>query len=252
MRQASIARCALGVVLGCCSFAVSAAAQYTDDFPDDHCDFRAYGGNPYFSLRPGRQAYFSNQRCLARGDCDELEEVWITVTERTRPIELRDDGLTRTVVTRIVQEFETVDGELEEISYNFYATCLPDRDVYYFGERVDIYEDGRVVGHEGEWLAGREGAEPGIIMPDSAFLLGSRYLQEIAPGIAMDRAEHVALDLDVNVPAGAFEDCVRVRETTPLEPGSVSIKVYCPWVGLVRDGDLELIATYDGAVPPSP
>jgi len=89
-------------------------------------------------------------------------------------------------------------------------------------------------------------------MPGPAFLLGSRYMQELAPGVAMDRAEHVALDLDVYVPAGAFEDCVRVRETTPLEPGSASIKVYCPGVGLVRDGALELIAIHESATSPAP
>ena len=37
---------------------------------------------------------------------------------------------------------------------------------------------------------------------------GVAYMQEIAPGVAMDRAEHVAMDLDVNVPAGSFDDCV--------------------------------------------
>ena len=252
MWQAFIARCVISVTLCAASFAVAGADSYTADFPDERCDFRPYGGNSYFSLRPGRQAYFSNQRCLARGNCDELEEVWITVTDRTRRIELQDDGGTRNITTRVVQEFETADGELAEISYNFFATCLPDRDVYYFGERVNIYEDGQVVGHEGQWLAGRHGAEAGIIMPGPAFLLGSRYMQEIAPGVAMDRAEHVALDLDVYVPAGAFEDCVRVRETTPLEPGSASIKVYCPGVGLVRDGALELIAIHESATSPAP
>ncbi len=130
--------------------------------------------------------------------------------------------------------------------------CSPDRDVYYFGEEVDIYEDGRIVSHDGAWLAGRRGAEPGIIMPDRAFLLGSRYFQELAPGIAEDRAEHVGVDLDIDVPAGSFEECVRINETSPLEPGHVSKKAYCPGVGLVRDGDLELTAIYDNGVPPAP
>ena len=89
-------------------------------------------------------------------------------------------------------------------------------------------------------------------MPDRSFLLGSRYVQELAPGIAEDRAEHMAVDLEVDVPAGAFEDCVRVNETSPLEPGHVSRKVYCPRVGLVRDGELELVAVYENALPPSP
>jgi hypothetical protein len=231
---------------------VAEAGRFTEDFPVEECQFRTWGGNPFFILSPGRQAYFSNQRCVAAGDCDELEELWITVTLQTRTITLRDDGRTLNIPTRVVQEYETADGELVEISRNYFASCSPDRDVYYFGEEVDIYEDGRIVSHDGEWLAGRRGAEPGIIMPDRAFLLGSRYVQELAPGIAEDRAEHMAVDLEVNVPAGSYEDCVRVNETTPLEPGHVSKKVYCPGIGLVRDGDLELVTIYKNGVPLSP
>ena len=141
-------------------------------------------------------------------------------------------------------ENEKADGELKEISRNYFATCLPWRDVYYFGEDVDIYEDGEIVSHEGAWLAGRFGAQPGIIMPDSGFLLGQRYYQEIAPGVALDRAEHVDTDLEIDLQAGNFEDCIEVTETTPLEPGSESIKFYCPGVGLVIDGDLKAIAVY--------
>jgi len=29
--------------------------------------------------------------------------------------------------------------------------------VYYLGEEVDIYEGGKIVDHEGQWLAGRAG-----------------------------------------------------------------------------------------------
>jgi hypothetical protein len=48
-----------------------------------------------------------------------------------------------------------------------------------------------------------------------------------------------------------MEDCVQVRETTVLEPGSVSTKVYCPGKGLVRDDELELIAIFNNATPPA-
>jgi hypothetical protein len=112
--------------------------------------------------------------------------------------------------------------------------------VVYFGEDVDFYEDGEIVGHEGSWRAGVAGAAPGLIMPGT-FLLGSRYYQEVAPGVAEDRAEHVAMGLDVEVEAGDFTHCVEVLETTPLEPGAESEKTYCPGVGLVVDGDLELV-----------
>jgi hypothetical protein len=73
------------------------------------------------------------------------------------------------------------------------------------------------------------------------FLLGSRYAQEIAPGVAQDRAEHVAEGLEVETDAGTFRNCVEVTETTPLEPGAESTKVYCPRVGLVADNDLLLV-----------
>lgn len=38
-----------------------------------------------------------------------------------------------------------------------------------------------------------------------------------------------------------YTDCVQVIETTPLDPGSESEKVHCPEVGLVMDGEIELV-----------
>jgi len=80
-------------VAAAASMGASAAIPYTREFPIENCNFKASGSNPYFRLTPGRQAYFSNQRCVAAGDCDELEELWITVTDRTRQIELLDVGI---------------------------------------------------------------------------------------------------------------------------------------------------------------
>ena len=57
---------------------------------------------------------------------------------------------------------------------DYFANCWPSRDVYYFGEDVDNYEDGIVVNHEGGWLAGRRGARPGFLMPEDGFITGSR------------------------------------------------------------------------------
>ena len=86
--------------------------------------------------------------------------------------------------------------------------------------------------------------EPGLSgLEDAAFLLGQRYYQEVAPGFALDRAEHVDSQFEVSVPAGNFEDCVEIDESTPLSPGG-SHKVYCEEVGLVIDGDLEAAAVY--------
>jgi hypothetical protein len=216
--------------------------EFTDDFPVEECTFTPFGGNQFFSLMPGRRTYFDNSACVAEGECEEREDLVVTVTRELKKVWIEDDGERRPIWTRVIVEHEREDGQLKEISRNYFAMCVPSRDVYYFGEDVDIYAGGKVVSHEGAWLAGRHGAEPGIIMPDSAFILGQRYYQELAPGVALDRAEHVDADLEIDLQAGNFDDCVEVSETTPLEPGSDSTKVYCPGVGLVIDSDLEAIA----------
>ncbi|HSC05590.1 MAG TPA: hypothetical protein VLD59_02055 [Steroidobacteraceae bacterium] len=218
--------------------------EFTDEFPLEDCHFSTVGGNPYFILKPRRQLYFTNARCVDSGECEDLEELWITVKPTVRKVRLEIDGRLRNVWTRVVQERETENAELKEISRNFFADCAPLHDVYYFGEEVDIYEDGEIVSHEGAWLAGRNGARPGIIMPDSGFILGQRYFQELAPGVALDRAEHVETGVEITVPAGTFEDCIEVTETTPFNPNEESTKVYCRDVGLVIDGDLELTAIF--------
>ncbi len=216
--------------------------QFTDEFPIGECTFQTTGGNAYFILTPGRELHYSNQSCVDEGECSELEELVITVTGETRAITLPINGVPTTVTTRIVEERETADGDLVEISRNFFAECAGTGDVYYFGEEVDIYTDGKITSHEGAWLAGTNGALPGIIMPGGAFLLGSRYFQEVAPGVAQDRAEHVAMGLELSLPIGDLDRCVQVVETTPLEKKSVSEKFYCAGVGLVIDGDLELVS----------
>ena len=65
--------------------------------------------------------------------------------------------------------------------------------------------------------------------------------KEIAPGIAMDRAEIVGLNETVKTPAGEFKNVLKVLETTPLEPGVREFKYYASGVGLIQDGDVRLV-----------
>jgi len=111
--------------------------------------------------------------------------------------------------------------------------------VYYFGEDVDVYKDGAVVNHEGSWRSGVDGARFGLMMP-AVPLLGARFQQEVAPGIAMDRVEVVSLDDTLDTPAGRFTRVLRTEETTPLEPMAREYKFYASGVGLIRDADLRL------------
>ncbi len=219
---------------------------FTENFPVAECSFANTGGNAYFLLEPGRELYYTNQACLDEGECDELVELTITVTQDTQEVSFDIDGTEVNVVTRVVMEEELADGEPAETSWNYFAVCEGANDVYYFGEDVDIYVDGDIV-HDGAWLAGEGGALPGIVMPGGAFLLAARYYQEIAPGVALDRAEHVAMGIEIETPAGNFENCVEILEDTPLEKKSASTKFYCPGVGLVIDDELALEEVFSPA-----
>ncbi len=208
---------------------------FTADFRLEDCQFKTIGANPYFILEPGYRLTLESE------ENGETTRLVITVLNKTQKVILPGIG---EVNTRVVEERETVDGELVEVSKNFLAICEKTNNVVYFGEDVKIFNEDGSISHAGGWRAGRPDgnglAEPGVLMPGS-FLLGSRYFQEIADGIAMDRAENVEMGLVVTVPAGTFGQCVRVRETTPLEPGAESHKVYCPGVGLVMDDVLQLV-----------
>ena len=113
-------------------------------------------------------------------------------------------------------------------------------DTYYFGEDVDTYKNGRVVSHEGAWRHGSNNAHFGLMMP-GAPTVGMRFYQELAPRVAMDRAEIVGMNETLATPAGTFTKCLKTRESTPLEPGS-EYKIYAPGVGLVQDSTLKLVS----------
>jgi len=224
--------------------------KFTTDFRLQDCwSFQTVGINPYIKLIPGYRLVLEGEE-----EDDEGEKVDIraevTVLWDTEWIDLRDTEVGRWVKTRVVEEREFEDGELTEVSRNFFAICKKTNAVYYFGEDVDIYEDGQIVGSEGEWRAGEDGAMPGLIMPGT-FLLGSKYFQEIAPSDedpkegAVDRGENVAMGLTVKTPAGTFENCVKVVDTNPAEGickrKDGDVKKYCPGIGLVKDEDLKLV-----------
>jgi hypothetical protein len=206
----------------------SFARSFTDHFRLQDCSWRATGSNAYWKLITGYQIVLEGEE-----DGEEVRNE-ITVLPEFERLTILIDGVERSIRTRVIEERESADGDITEISRNFFARCNQTNDVFYFGEDVDIYEDGEVVSHDGAWRAGVDGAMPGIIMPGT-FLKGARYFQEVAPDLAMDRARNVEDGLELETPAGSFTDCVAVLETTPLEPGEESLKMYCPGVGLVVD-----------------
>jgi hypothetical protein len=195
---------------------------WQEKFDFSSCKWQTTGRNEYFVLEPGFQL-------LLEGGDTRLQ---ITVTNETKKV----DG----VVTRVVEEREWKNGELYEVARNYFAICEQTKDAIYFGEDVDFYENGKVVKHDGTWHAGVNGNKPGIIMP-GAPKLKKKYYQEIAPGVAMDRAEIVSLTDTCKTPAGTFKQCMKVKETTAMDPKVTEYKYHAPGIGLVRDQDVRLV-----------
>jgi len=197
--------------------------DFTESLMQDSCIFYTTGRNQYFILEPGFQQTLESK--------DGKGKLVITVLNETRKI--------GNVETRIVEENESENGQPVEISRNFFAFCKQTSSVYYFGEEVDIYKDGKIVKHEGEWKA--EGKnKAGVAMPGQ-IMLGARYYQEIAPGVAMDRAEILSMTETFETPAGKFTNVLKTEETTPVEPLDKEYKLYAPGIGLIKDENLVLV-----------
>lgn len=222
----------LSLVVAITALADDASFKQTFDLPKDR--FVSTGKNEYFNLEPGFQMVLEGKE-----DGEDAKLV-ISVLNETKTV----DG----VETRIIEERESQGGELIEVSRNYFAIDKATNDVYYFGESVDIYADGKVTEHSGSWESGKDGAHFGLFMPAKPEK-GAKYYQEIAPKIAMDRFEIISATETVKVPAGEYKNCVKTEETTPLESGA-EYKLYAPGVGLLVDGDLKLTKSGMNIVPP--
>jgi len=205
-----------------CAHGMGKNSAWMEEFGIAKCNLLTTGRNQYFLLEPGFQLV------LEGGDT----KIQITVLDKTKTV----DG----VITRVVEEKEWKDGKLYEIALNYFAICEQTKDVFYFGEDVDYYENGKVVKHDGSWLAGTNGNRAGLMMPGTPKVM-MKYYQEIAPGVAMDRAEIVSLEETCKTPAGTFSGCMKVKEGSAIELFAKEYKYYAPGIGLVGDEDVRLI-----------
>lgn len=140
----------------------------------------------------------------------------------------------------VLVETEYHGGELAEVSRNFFAQDSSGA-VWYFGEEVDEYKDGRIRGHEGAWLAGRDGSRPCLFMPAQP-VVGQRFEPEQSPPHAVEFDEVVALDEKLAVPFGEFAGVLVIREGD--RPGHwLERKYYGRGVGLLSEnGSVNLTA----------
>jgi hypothetical protein len=178
--------------------------------------FTARVTNPWFPLKPGTRYEYVGVK-----DGRPSRDVMV-VTHRTTTI---DGAPCIDVSDRLY-----IGGKLRERTTDWYTQ---DRqgNVWYFGEdTAELDRNGRITSREGTWLAGRDGAEPGIYMPAKPHV-GQSGRQEYYRRHAEDRFRVAAVIRSVS---GAPVS-VLTEETTPLEPGVVDNKLYVRGVGTVTE-----------------
>jgi len=180
--------------------------------------------NIYFPLVPGTVFHYVNR--IIDGADTSYEQIEVSVLADTKII----DGVT----CRTVHDGVTVDGQVTEDTYDWYAQDK-DGNVWYFGEHTKSMKDKSGSTSEGSWKAGEQNACPGIVMwANPGAHKGEIYYQEFLPGTAEDQAQVINTNSKVSVPYGTFSNCIQTKEFTNLEPGVVEYKYYAANVGLLK------------------
>ncbi len=184
-------------------------------------DFSTNINNKYFTLKPGTK--FVYNKTTEKG----LEKVEIVVLNETREIMgVKTIGFRDTV---------TLAGQVIEDTKDWHAQDK-NGNVWYFGEDVNNYENGKLKDHKGAWTAGVDGAKPGIIMEASP-KVGDSYRQEYYKGQAEDMADAVALNKQVTAGGKNYTGCLQTRDWSKVDPELNEYKYYCPEVGFFTAGE---------------
>jgi hypothetical protein len=188
----------------------------------DPANFVAVVDNSYFPLPVGRTLVYTGVKD------GQTQTDTVTVTDQKKVIL----GITATVVSDIA----THNGAVLERTFDYYAQ---DRQgtVWYLGEDTIAFLPNGKTDTSGSFLAGVDGAQPGIIMEANP-QIPDAYRQECYAGQAEDTAWVVATDGSVTVPYGKVRNVLTTLESTRLEPGGYDEKIYAPGIGIVSERSL--------------
>ena len=182
-------------------------------------DFTTTIDNPYWPMSPGSRWVYSETDTTGTN-----QKVVIEVTDETKMI-------ANGIEARVVRDTVTENGVPVEITDDWYAQDS-DGNIWYLGEYVTNYENGKVVDHGGSFEAGVDGAQAGIAMPGNPEP-GLTYRQEYYKGEAEDKAAVITVgEEQVQVPFGYFKDGILMtRDLVPTEPKVQELKFYAPDIG---------------------
>jgi len=143
--------------------------------------------------------------------------------------------------TAVIQYVAYLDGRIHEVALDWYAQA-DDGSVWYFGEDVFNYEDGKVADTNGTWVAG-DTTPAAMIMPARP-QVGNTYRPENAPGIVFEEVRVDKVDQEVAGPNGKISGAIEVNELHM--DGTREGKVFAPGYGEFStgtpDGDLEAVS----------
>jgi hypothetical protein len=137
----------------------------------------------------------------------------------------------KTVDTAVIQYVAYLDGRIHEVAIDWYAQA-DDGSVWYFGEDVFNYEDGKVADTKGTWVAG-DTTPAAMIMPAQP-RVGSVYRPENAPGIAFEEVRVDKVYQQIDGPSGKVSGAIEVNELHM--DGTREGKVFAPGYGEFSTG----------------
>ena len=127
------ANCAIGCV-GPSNSSPQNESSWQAEFGLSERNLVPTGRNQYFILEPGFRLVLEGKTGFFGMNYEELA---ITVLAETKTV----NG----IITRVVEEREWKNGELIEVSRNFFAIDERTMDIFYFGEDVNMYKDEKLV-----------------------------------------------------------------------------------------------------------
>lgn len=216
--------------------------QFTEkDFDVSHFSANSVNvNNNFLPVPPGTT--FTLTGTANRGGGGNAHQVVFTVTEMTKVI----NGVRAQVLwDRDIQEGQLVEEELAFWAQDDFGN------VWLMGEYPEEHEGANVTAPS-TWLAGVEGAAPGILMRRDPLLNTSQYKQGDAPSVEfLDLAKVFAANQRTCVPTGCYDGVLVIDEWDPNNQpqDGHQFKYHAPGVGIVqvtaRGGDEQetLVAT---------
>ncbi|MBB5166257.1 hypothetical protein [Mycobacterium sp. AZCC_0083] len=151
----------------------------------------------------------------------------VTLLPGTKPLQRRG----QTVDTAIIQYVAYSDGRIHEVAIDSYAQA-DDGSVWYFGEDVSNFEDGKVADTKGTWVASDK-TPAAMIMPAMP-AVGNIYRPENAPEVVFEEVRVQKVNQTVAGPSGNISGAIEVMELHM--DGTREGKVFAPGYGEFSTG----------------